>query len=162
MTNKKENFKQGLKTILETKSEEYKHDALDYTGSMKSLFTPFDSLGIGAGSHNPVDLFVKQVANHHTNMVETFTQHISKINPVLTKLNEEEKITSKETNISTNYFLDAYVKQIEFYLQATEKLQESFTNQINFMYDFNKQFLAGILSSPKKEVAVSIDTEKNN
>jgi ribosomal protein S17E len=121
---------------------------------MKSLFAPFNGLGINDGTSNPFWAMVKQVTDYNKGLFNAFTKQFEGRIPDLKTLCEKyQDKTEKQVEASktlTNSLVEAYNKQMGFTLETNKKLQEEVTKQMTNVFKLNQGFWSNALNiSPR-------------
>ncbi len=130
--------------------------------SLKSLYTPFSSLGMNGGFSNPFsnpfnNMFI-QMKDYNQNLLGAFTKQFEtggidsqSITDKYKKTIEKEIEASKHLMSSLS---EAYNKRLEFSITESKKIQDEMNNQLKSMFEINQQFWAELFNTVKQEVVV--------
>jgi hypothetical protein len=127
--------------------------------SLKSLYTPFSSIGMNGGFSNPFSNMYNQMKYYNQNLLGTFTKKFENNGSMDSQsiTDKYKKTVEKEIEASKHLvssLTDAYNKRLEFSMIESKKIQDELNSQLKSLFEINQQFWSELFNTAKQEMVV--------
>jgi len=131
--------------------------------SLKSLYTPFSSLGMNGGFTNPLshpfNNMFNQMKEYNQNLLGSFTKQFENNGSMDSQsiTDKYKKTVEKEIEASKHLvssLTDAYNKRLEFSMIESKKIQSELNSQLKSLFEINQQFWSELFNTAKQEMVV--------
>lgn len=124
--------------------------------SLKSLYTPYSSLGMNGGFSNPFNNMFTQIKEYNQNLLGSFTKQFENGGMDSQSMSDKYKKTVEKDMEASKHLIssltDAYNKRLEFSLAESKKIQDEINNQVKLVFEINQQFWFELFNNAKQEM----------
>ncbi|MDF2448497.1 MAG: hypothetical protein K0R26_1001 [Bacteroidota bacterium] len=131
-------------------------------GPLKPGSIPFTNFGVG---NNPFEKTFQQITEYNQNLFNSFSRKLDNGNIDWASINEKyQQAIEKEfeaTQKLVKTMIESYNKRVENTVEINKDLQKEFSNQLNELFDLNKQIWADTAKAVKTKEETADKFSKN-